>query len=120
MNTVLDVMKRFGFALTENPKISEGAFSATIPFQGKAYLTAEKVKKVLAVFFEGLSQVLKKGNLHVDLTPQQARALDNLIRVFHSISSQVIVQIDNFVVNQSYQQNKAVIRIHHISEDSLE
>ena len=120
MNTVLDGMKLFGFDLTEDPKISEGAFCAIIMCQGKEYRTSENVKEVLAGLFEGLSRILKKENLQSGLTPQQTGALENLISVFQSIQSPLVVQIDNFVVDQSYQQSQAVVRIHHISEDLQE
>ena len=120
MNTVLDVMKLFGFALIENPKISDGAFCATILCQGKEYSTSEKVKEILAGMFEGLSRNLNKKDPQPGLTPQQTKAIENLMSVFRSIPSPLTVQIDNFVVNQSYQQSKVVVRIHHISEDSQE
>ena len=116
MNTVLDVMKLFGFAPTENPKIYEGAFCATILCQRKEYRTSESGKEVLAGMFQGLSRILKKENLQSGLTPQQTGALENLIRVFQSIQSPLAVRIDSFVVNQSYQQSQAVVRIHHISK----
>jgi len=59
MNTVLDVMKIFGFDHTKNPKISEGAFCAAIMCQGKEYRTSEGVKEVLGGMLEGLSRILK-------------------------------------------------------------
>jgi hypothetical protein len=114
-NVVLDVMKLFGFDHTENPKISEGVFCATILCQGKEYPTSEKVKEVLAGLFEGLSRILKDEDLQSDLIPQQTRAMENLIHVFRSIPSQLAVQIDNFVVNQSYLGSKTVVRINRIS-----
>ena len=116
MNAVLDVMKLFGFDLVKNPKISEGAFLATIKCQGKEYPTSEKVKEILADMFEGLLRILKNEDLQSALTPQQTRALENVIHAFLSIPSQLAVQIDHFVVHQSSQQSKAVVRIHHISE----
>ena len=119
-NTVLDVMKLFGFDLTGNPNISEGAFCATILCQRKECRTSESGKDVLVGMFQGLSRILKKENLQSGLTPQQTGALENLISVFQSIQSPLVVQIDNFVVHQSYQQSKAVVCIHHISENLQE
>lgn len=116
MNTVLDVMKLFGFAPTENPKISEGAFCAIIMCQGKGYSTSEKVREILTGLYEGFSRILKKEDTQSGLITQQTKAIENLMSVFRSIPNQLTIQIDHLVIMQSYQQGKGGIGIHQISE----
>ena len=116
MNTVLDVMKLFGFELTENPNISEELFFATIRCHGKEYRTSENVKEVLAGLFDGFSRILKKDDPQPGMSPQQTEVIENFMTVFRSIPNQMTVQVDNFVLRQSFQIGEACIGIHKISD----
>lgn len=116
MNSFWDVMKIFGFVVTENLKISEGAFCATIVYQGKGCRTLENVKEVLASLYKGFLGILKKNDLPSTLTSQQIQILETLIKAIQSTPNQLTIQIDHLVILQSYQQGKGELGIHHISE----
>lgn len=116
MNNVLDVMKMFGFDLTENPKISEGAFCATIRCQGKGYSTSERVKGVLTGLYEGFLGILKKKDSPPTLTTHQVQVIEKFIQTIQSTPNQLTIQIDHLVIMQSYQLGEACICINQISE----
>ncbi len=116
MNTVLDVLKLYGFDLTENPKISEGPFCVTIMCQGKACSTSEKVDEALDGLYEGFLGGLKKKDVSPALTTQHVQVIEKFIEAIHSTPKQLMIQIDHLVIIQSTQQGKGGIEIHQISE----
>ncbi len=116
MNTVLDVMKIIGFDPTENPKISEGAFCATIACQGRGDCSPDRAKETVSNLQEELLRVLEKNGSSSTLTNQQVQVLEKLIETIQSLPNQLAIRIENLVLLQSKQCNKTHVYIHQISD----
>ncbi len=113
---VCDLLNVFGFDLIENPEISGSPFRATLRCVGKACNTPEKVKGALADMRAGFSRMLENTRSSAEPSPQQIEAIEACIGAIRSMPHQLILQIDCFVIIQSFQDDNPRLRVHEISE----